>query len=192
MQNHLMSTYRPLNYCHAIGIDFDGGCQICPNSASFVDVQARLNHSKDIGHQKEARDIFERNCRYTTISENFIASLEEIENNRHRIDRLGHFQWRRHILADCIFTADGKCMFPNELLLRYEMKERISLLWLAAWRVACIHRLNEVQREGGIRALSSWLEVKTFVEHDWKRYRSEMRNSNRVNIIVERVVPFLC
>jgi len=95
-------------------------------------------------------------------------------------------------MADCIFTSGGKCTFPNELLLRYEMKEQISLLELAAWRVACIHRLDAVLREGGLRALSSWLAAKFFVDHDWKRYRLEMRHSNRVNMIVERVVPFLC
>jgi len=86
---------------------------------------------------------------------------------------------------------DGTCRFPNELLMRYEMKERISLLELAAWKVACIYQQDELQREGSIRALSNWLSAKYFVEHGWKDYRTEMRQSNRISIIVESVVPFL-
>ncbi len=71
------------------------------------------------------------------------------------------------------------------------MKERISLLELAAWKAACIHRLDEMKRESGVLVFSNWLAAKSFIDRDWKEYRSEMRHSNRVSIIVERVVPFL-
>jgi len=165
-------------------------CYVCstglPNNLNGL-----TDHSYSNNHQQLARQEYENLSRIVKVDENFQKSLMTIENNRHRINRLGLPQWRRHILAECNFTSSGHCTFPEALLLRYEMKERISLLEIAAWKAACIYRQDEIQRERDIRAHWNWLAAKSYVENDWKEYRTEMRHSNRVNIIVERVVSFL-
>jgi len=187
-----MSTDQRLHYYYdSFGVDCrNDACWIC-NIRLTRTLEALRDHSNSTTHKQLAEKEFERLTTGAQIAENLGRSLAEIENNRHRINRLGLSRWRWHVVAESNCTANGKCRFPHELLLHYEMKERLSLLELAALKAACIHRQDELQKERGVRPLSNWLEARYYVEHGWKEYRTEMRHSSRVSIIDERVVPFL-
>jgi len=52
--------------------------------------------------------------------------------------------------AIIFWPTANSCQTANALLAKYEMKERILLLELVAWKAACIHRLDEMKRESGV------------------------------------------
>lgn len=124
------------------------------------------------------------------VGREFKKSLDIMACYEEQITLLGHAPWRHHILASCSFAKDGTVSFPVDLLWRYEQKERLSLLELADWKTVSMIRdqENPMPVFGNIGQAQRYL-----VDHrnDWKQYKAELRHSNAISIVMERVLPFL-
>jgi hypothetical protein len=84
----------------------------------------------------------------------------------------------------------------TRLLEKYEHMERFALLELAVWKATCTRRAGEVKVdpsnlktvEDAIRFAEKLAEKQRSA---WKDYKTEMRHSNAIEIIMSLVVPFV-
>jgi hypothetical protein len=114
-----------------------------------------------------------------------------------RLTKLFSIKWQRNVkglLFDYLQTRDASILEKAEISLNnYEYMERLSLLELAVWKAACISHAGQVE-------VDSKTSVKTFYDailcaakhqHTWKKYRTDTRKSNAIEIIIKHVIPFL-
>ena len=108
-----------------------------------------------------------------------------------RIDRLGLPAWRDAVQA-CLFRylslqgeADTNNLQQAHVILnKYEHWEGIALLELAVWKAIC---LVEMPPE----ACGDYYAAKAWLDSGWKILKPAQRQSNAVDIVLSRVVPFL-
>jgi hypothetical protein len=115
---------------------------------------------------------------------------------RHRADQLGLKAWQMDVQSKLFWTLLNRGVeepgaalrSATALLEKYEQRERISLLELAAWKATCIlHpelRPPAIKRKGYL----AWLD---WARNGWKENKAALRNANELSIIVMSIMPFL-
>ncbi len=111
--------------------------------------------------------------------------------------------WENRVLAQLFryiaSDRDGstKHLLKADRLLRtYERMERFALLELAVWKATCTRRAGEVKVdpcnlntvEDTIRFAKKLAEKQRSA---WKDYKTELRHSNAIEIIMSLVIPFV-
>jgi hypothetical protein len=119
-----------------------------------------------------------------------------------RADRLQSLNWKLqvqgvlyrfmkldlvHSSTDTIYSLLGQA---ETLLQKFEQMERLSLLELAVWKAACISCAGRVE-VAGMKTLDDAIMCVANNRHTWKQYRAETRKTNAIEIIIQRVLPFL-
>ena len=109
-----------------------------------------------------------------------------------RIDCLGLPAWRDAVQASLFRylslqdegNDDNSLQPAYRILNKYEHWERIALLELAVWKAICLVKMPA-------EACTDYYAAKKWLDSGWKTLKSAQRQSNAVDIVLSRVVPFL-
>jgi hypothetical protein len=97
------------------------------------------------------------------------------------------------LLFDYLSTEDSSILQKGEISLNnYEHMERLSLLELAVWKAACIAQagLVEIDSKTSLKTVHDAILFTGTHQNTWKKYRTETRKSNAIEIIIKHVLPF--
>jgi hypothetical protein len=117
------------------------------------------------------------------------------------VDRLQSPNWQLHVQGVLyrymkLDTRDDEELLLGQaqtLLQKYEQMERLSLLELAVWKAACISHAGQVELDSkmSMKSVHDAILCAAKHQHTWKKYRTETRKSNAIEIIIKHVNPFL-
>jgi hypothetical protein len=166
----------------------------------------RRQHAKAGNHQDNVVKSFEKS------SKQYVANLGMRTLRRHTnaldiesgVDRLQSPNWQLHVqgvlyrymkLADDMFSSEEASLLTQAktLLQKYEQMERLSLLELAVWKAASISHAGQVELDSkmNMKTVHDAILCAAKHQHTWKKYRTETRKSNAIEIIMKHVLPFL-
>jgi hypothetical protein len=159
-------------------------CELCDESLRGNRVD---EHCARSAHHNRVEQIRALQCDYMTHT---CAML------RHRSDQLGLKAWQMDVESKLFWTLLNRrfedpgtaLVSATALLEKYEQRERISLLELAAWKATCI--LHPELRPAGIKRKGylAWLD---WARNGWKENKATLHNANEISIIVTSIMPFL-
>jgi hypothetical protein len=115
--------------------------------------------------------------------------------------------WKNRVLAQLLRHktpgVTDHCIFPfleeaQRLLEKYERMELLSLLELAVWKATCTQLAGEVKVDPqNVRTVEDairFVDAIRFAKKQrsaWRDYKTEMRHSNAIEIILSQVIPFV-
>jgi hypothetical protein len=169
--------------------------------------QDRKEHAQNVRHQTKVLDKCEGLGRkYTTCDIGNSGKAILFRNTSaldldSRADRLPSLNWKleiqgvlyRYVKLDttCMANEGMSLLIQAETLLqKYEQMERLSLLELAVWKAACTSCV-EFDSKTNMKTLHDAILFVANNRHTWKKYRTEMRKSNAIEIVIQHVIPFL-
>jgi hypothetical protein len=168
-------------------------CALCnqPAYKNYSRLQM-VNHCQhDSCHTAAMNDLLYRQGK---IKADFLSWRLKFSLLEPRIEQLGARDWRVHDREDLFsrlisLTAEGNSQAmkshmsdSEKLLLKYEHKERVSLLEMAVWKASCVMDKSE---ELTYYAMLDWKS------RGWKESKDKMRSCNAIEVIVRSVLPFL-
>jgi hypothetical protein len=191
MTAHPQSFY--FGICQNRGHDVENGdgwhCTLC--NRSLVSERDRTLHVNAEFHKGHVLD-FARTMNYASSA---LARRTKTEALECRLTELKHTKWQFHVKA-LLFdylssTGDYNILQKVETSLSmYEHMERLSLLELAVWKAACLSQV-EIDSKTSMKTFHDAILCVAKHQHNWKKYRTETRKSNAIEIIVKHVLPFL-
>lgn len=103
---------------------------------------------------------------------------------------LQQFHFLNHDLGDKA-GAEEHLLEAERLLKKFEEMERLSLLELTVWKAACISRARDTTLPKDVKTVGDALLYTERNRDCWKDYRTAMRSSNAVEIVIKHVHPFI-
>jgi hypothetical protein len=177
-------------------------CKLCGhNPRDAFSVDQMYHHCNDPRHFLLVSNLL--STQHNTDLE-LRRSHSNSERLASRIEQLGLAAWQhavRSILYEYVHSAGAvdparsRCIYSLALqsLVKYERLERISLIEMAAWKHSCIMLLDndDDEEQQQPHETMSYLAMKEWERHGWKKIKSTMRRSEATNVIVQCVLPFL-
>jgi hypothetical protein len=184
------------------GIGKTWQCILC--DLAIKSEQERRNHSFNTGHRANVVETLELLGKKYDIGggKMMLTRGTNALDLDSRADRLQSLNWKLqvqgvlyrfmkldvvHSSTDTIYSLLGQA---ETLLQKFEQMERLSLLELAVWKAACISCAGRVE-VAGMKTLDDAIMCVANNRHTWKQYRAETRKTNAIEIIIQRVLPFL-
>lgn len=199
-------TSKPSSYCFGIhpshGLHVVSGygwkCTLCDTNLREVDVTAHV--MKHYGHRNSILKL----AMEQSWAENAFQRRTKVVALESCLVKLEYTKWQlcvKGLLFDHLSTGDSSILQKAENAIdMYEHMERLSLLELAVWKEACISHAGNVELDSKTSILDSKTSMKTLHDallftaqhqHTWKKYRTETRKSNAIEMIIKHVLPFL-
>jgi hypothetical protein len=203
--------YRILGCAMSISLydlDFSGTRQLsdsfwcCSLCHCNISSQSKFNaHIQKIGHLSKLTEFKAK----VETGRVFLSRFDKVSNIKRRASELCE-TWENRVLAqlfrymardiDDSTDTSHYLQEAERLLGKYERMERFCLLELAVWKATCTQRAGEVKVdpnnvktvEDTIRFAQKLAEKQHSV---WKDYKTEMRHSNAIEIIMSLVLPFV-
>jgi hypothetical protein len=190
MTTYPQSHYFGIYQCCGKNAESENGwrCTLCN-----VDLH-KQNPRTHIGSSSIHRNLVLKLAMGESCVSSTLARRTRIVPLESRLTKLEDTKWQLHVkglLFDYLSTGDSDILQKVESSLKlYEHMGRLSLLELAVWKAACISQV-EVDSKTSMKTFHDAVLCVAKHQHTWKKYRTETRKSNSIEIIIKQVLPFL-
>jgi hypothetical protein len=179
-------------------------CSVCP--FGNISQTKMIAHSVTSSHQSSLSHFKTREATQLKAGRTLLDRFDSVSRIERRASKLFK-TWEDRVIAHLFRYMAGDVKASNEnhhlleaerLLEKYELMERFALLELAVWKATCTRHAGEVKVdpkdvktvEDAIRFVDA-IRVAEKQGSGWKDYRTEMRHSNAIEIIMSLVIPFV-
>jgi hypothetical protein len=131
----------------------------------------------------------------------FLSRFNSVSRIKRRASELFE-TWENHVLAQLLHYMAGAIDGSTDtyqhlgeagrLLEKYERMERLSLLELAVWKATCRRHAGEVKVDpSNLKTVEDTIRFAEKQRTVWKDYKTELRHSNAIEIVMSQVIPFV-
>jgi hypothetical protein len=183
---------------------FSDGCWYCSLllcGCYLNSQQSFIAHIGKDGHVSKLSTFKLRERTELKAGRTFLARFDLVSNIKRRASELFE-TWENRVLAQLFHYMAGDIDGSTDtyqhlreaerLLERYERMERFALLELAVWKMTCTRHAGEVKVDPkNVRTVEDAMRFAEKQRTAWKGYKTEMRYSNAIEIIMSQVIPFV-